>query len=67
MSRGCHPGKINQNYLLHIFVTTNNNKNINKKIIRTFNFKLENVSFTKLLKNILMVTHVTNKVIINVK
>ena len=33
-------------------------------MIKTFNFKFENVSFTELSKNILMIRNVTNKVII---
>ena len=53
---------INQNYFFHIFVTTSkasNNKNVY--------FKFENESFTKLPKKILMIRHVTDKVIINLK
>ena len=35
--------------------------------LKTFNFKFENISFTKLQKKILMIRHVTNKVIITLK
>ena len=36
-------------------------------IMQTFNFRFQNVSFTKLPPKILMIRHVTDKVIINLK
>ena len=35
--------------------------------MKTFNFKFENASFTKLPNTMLMIRHVTNKAIINLK
>ena len=40
---------------------------IQSVIIKTFNFKFENVSFTKLSKRISMIRYITSKVFINLK
>ena len=56
---------INQNYLLHIFATTNKDSNEKKKHL------ISNFSMRHLLniyhKTKLMITHVTNTAVINMK
>ena len=59
----CKVGKIQ----LPLIKTTCLLLQIKLVIIKTFNFKHEHVSFTKLAKHILLRRYVTNKIIINLK